>query len=643
MQARKSLALIAALLGSAALTPVMALAAGLPTCSQLAGDPAYGLAGNVLLSQTTSDNEGLVSPSAIIVPATATNAAYCKVHLEYSSRPYDPNGGYVQQHVGINIGLPLSSADGGHPTSPKGYSWTAVNGAWNGKVENLGGGGLVGSLGSTTAATNAGYVGSVTDGGHNSIQANNGAFGVTAQNKLDVGQIVDFASESLHQQYIWALALAKSYYGQAATRNYWNGCSTGGRQGFELAQRWGEDFDGFLNGAPVVYYNSFQMAKAWPGLIDRDVVVAGGSPAITVSQYNNVAQHAVASCDVQGTDVVADGVVDDPRQCNYDPRKDPTILTTADGGTCTGTLCLNLVQAEAMVTIWNGPKNHFGKNLYYGWMKNIQNPSQFSGPVVPTGSISIGMVYDWDHENMSANVQNVYSSRELAAANSLGLPNPTALEDEYQLNQSAAGPGQYFGTDYQGIIDHVHNGPKHGKVIHWSGGNDALVFMPMEIHWYRATATAFGHGHADYGGLSSWYRYYHAPGVGHCGGDVGADPTKAIAPDGQLQAFTDLVNWVENGVVPQSAGDSTHEGILATGPGTFGTRPICPYPTTAIYNGSGSTTVASNYHCGGNLDTNQTLCQLPFTQWGRATNNNLDWTDLNIVPGQCGGNGADKG
>jgi hypothetical protein len=481
----------------------------------------------------------------------------------------------------------------------------------------------------------------VTDGGHNSAQANNGAFGVTAQNKLDVGQIVDFASESLHQQYLGALAVAKNYYGQAATRNYWNGCSTGGRQGFELAQRWGEDFDGFLNGAPVVYYNAFQMAKGWPGLVDRDFVVGSGSPALTTAQYRNVVQHAITACDVQGTDVVADGVVDDPRQCTYDPTKDPAVLTSDAGGTCTGSLCVNLVQAKAMLTIWQGPRNHFGENLYYGWMKNIQSPTQFTGPVVPTGSITLGMDYDWDHTNMSGNPQNIYASRELAVANPLGMPDPIALEDEYQLNQSPTGPGQYFGTNYQGIIDHVFNGAKHGKIIHWSGGNDALVFMPMEIHWYRATATAFGSGNkADYAGLSSWYRYYHAPGVGHCGGDVGADPTKTIAADGQLQAFTDLVNWVEKGIEPQSAGDSTHEGILATGPGTFGTRPICPYPTTAIYNGTGPTTVASNYHCGGNLDTEVTLCQLPFTPFGRATSNNLDWQDVGVVPGQCGGNGA---
>jgi Tannase and feruloyl esterase len=647
MQVRSLSVVNFALLATVLLPPATGFAVGLPTCAQLASNAAYGLAGNVFITATTSDNQGLASPTAVIVPATATNAAYCKVHLQFSSQSGAAHG-YAEgesQTIGINIGLPLNSTDGGSPTNPKGYSWTAVNGAWNGKVENLGGGGLVGSISATvtTPATNAGYVGSFADGGHNSTQANNGAFAVIqATNQLDVGKIKDFASESYHQQYLWALALAKNYYGQAAARNYWNGCSTGGRQGLELAQRWGEDFDGFLVGAPVIYYNTFQLAKAWNALVDRDEVVGAGRSTITMGQYNNAVSHAVAACDVLGTDVVADGVVDDPRQCTYSAAADPTILA-APAGTCSGANCMDLVQAKAIEKMWDGaslhggPHNHFQKKLYYGWMMSVSSPSAGVGPKIPTGSTLPGMTYDWDHRDLTADVENMYSTRELAAANPLGKPNPIAIEDEVQLNQSPSGPGQYFGTDYQGIVDHVFKGRKRGKIIQWSGGNDALVWMQGEIHWYRAMATTFGDGDADYKGVSSWYRYYHAPGVGHCGGGVGADPSATIAPDGQARMFTDLVNWVENGIEPGSAGDSTHKGILATGPGTFGTRPICPYPTTAIYNGTGSTAVASSYHCGGNLDTRTTLCHLPITKFGRATSNELDYKELGLAPGYCEG------
>jgi len=653
MQMRPLTALKAALLGAAALTSATVLAAP-PTCAELATNPAFDLAGNPFITATASDNQGLASPTAVIVAATATNAAYCNVHLQFSSRS-GPAFGYAageSQTIGISVGLPLNSTDGGTPHNPKGYSWTALNGAWNGKVENLGGGGFAGSLGATTDATNAGYVGSTTDGGHNSAQnGNDGDFGVIqATHQLDIGKIIDFQSESLHQQYQWALALANSYYGGPAERNYWFGCSTGGRQGLELAQKWGEDFDGFVVGAAVVYWDDFDLSgKGWAPLVNRDDVVGAGHSAITTAQYTNAVSHAIAACDVEGTDVVKDGVVDDPRQCTYTASGDPTILLPP-GGSCSGPTCLDAVQAKAVDSMWEnavlngGPHNHLGKKTWYGLMQTIAGPSGGVGPAIGTGGTNPERQYRWDHRDLTADVENLYSTRALAAANPLGKPAPMALEDEQELNQSAAGPGQYWqNNDYQAIIDHVFKGRKHGKIVHWSGANDQNVFMPAQIRFYRATATAFGHGEADYRGLSSWYRYYHAPGVGHCGGNVGASPTLAIAPDGQAQMFTDMVNWVERGIEPQSAGDSTHKGILATGPGTFGTRPICPYPQTAIYSGTGSTTAASSYHCGGNLDTRNALCQLPITPFDRVTSGELNYKEVDVDPETCKPHHGDDG
>lgn len=161
MKGRTLLSLTGALLGSAALTPVTAFAApSLPTCSQL----ATLLAANSYIVQTASDNQGKASPTSSIVAATATNAAYCAIHFQFSAQS-GPAYGYAagkSQTIDIGIGLPLSSADGGVPSNPKGATWTAVNGAWNGKIENIGGGGDVGTVGSTTAATNGGYVGSST-------------------------------------------------------------------------------------------------------------------------------------------------------------------------------------------------------------------------------------------------------------------------------------------------------------------------------------------------------------------------------------------------------------------------------------------------------------------------------------------------
>lgn len=315
MQSRRLVALIATLMGSAALTPIAASAEPqategnapakhLPTCSQL----ATVLAGNAFISQTASDNEGLPSPTATIVPATATNAAYCKVHFQYSSKS-GPAFGYApgeSQTIGIQIGLPLNSTDGGVPSNPNGATWTAMNGAWNGKVQNLGGGGNVGTIGDTTGPTNGGYVGSSTDAGHNAGPNGNGdgaAIGnfavIQASHQVDIGKYIDYAWEADHQEYVWALHLAEQYYGRPAERNYWNGCSQGGYEGLEMAELFGEDFDGIYAGAPGIEQQEFWNSQAWPALVNRDDVVLAGDTEMSADQFNNVVAHAVAACDVQ--------------------------------------------------------------------------------------------------------------------------------------------------------------------------------------------------------------------------------------------------------------------------------------------------------------------------------------------------------
>ena len=622
MQSRSLLVLTSALVGS--LAPIPAAFAAPPTCTALAVDPTLGLARNARISQTTSDNQGLLSPSAAIVIATGTNKAYCNVHIQYSAKSGVADG-YApgeSQTIGITISLPLNSVDGGTG---------GVQGAWNGKIENFGGGGFAGSLGSNTAATNAGFVGSQTDGGHNSSQnGSSGSFGVIqASNQLDVGKIKDFDSESQHQQYVWALAVAKSYYGQEAARNYWNGCSTGGRQGLALAEKYGDDFDGILVGAPVVYLQALDLSHLWPALINRDDVVAAGHSPITAGMWNAAISSAIAACDVQGTDVVADGVVDDPRVCKWSAANNICGAVGAPGAPN----CLDSVQATALDKIFDGPRNHHGKRMWFPWNKDrLTGGNLFLGPTI-SGAFQATA---WDHKDLNFSMENIYSTRALASANPLGKSSPIALEDEWIISDGPKGPGNLIKDDnYDAIIDNVHRSHKRGKIILWQGGSDTNVPSQSSIFFYRAMATAFGKGNEpDFEGLSFWFRYYRAPGVGHCGGGVGASPLTNLA-NGNSQIFDDLVKWVENGTVPQSAGDRTRKGILGTGPGSFGTRPVCPYPSTAVYNGSGSTSVASSYHCGGNLDAAPAVCHELITAYGREDQDQLDYKTIGLSHEEC--------
>ena len=159
---RRRLVLCGLVLGGVAFASSAAWAQSPPTCAQLDTNPAHGLAGN----------STVISHSATLVPAEGANAAYCRVDFTVSERGGQKSGyaaGEVQRVV-LRVGLPLNTSDGGTGGGPDGQ------GAWNGRVRNLGGGGLVGNVGAVTTATNGRYVGSSTDSGHPASE--NPGFGV---------------------------------------------------------------------------------------------------------------------------------------------------------------------------------------------------------------------------------------------------------------------------------------------------------------------------------------------------------------------------------------------------------------------------------------------------------------------------------
>src|SRR5262249_26896546 len=146
--------------------------------------------------------------------------------------------------------------------------------------------------------------------GHTS--AENPGFGVIqASHKLNYGKIEDFFHESLRLQYQWALRLAATYYGTKARRNYWDGCSTGGRQGLVLAWRHGDDFDGFLIGAPHTSHTKTSTASTQRQWINKEI--AGGT--VTPAKQTAAVNAAIAACDAQ--DGVVDGILSEPRKCKF--------------------------------------------------------------------------------------------------------------------------------------------------------------------------------------------------------------------------------------------------------------------------------------------------------------------------------------
>jgi hypothetical protein len=509
------------------------------TSLALASTSASALPSCTGLAAIAATSPGVLSITSVVTPAAGANAAYCQVNLKYL------------REINIRVGLPLSASDGGTG---------GVQGAWNGKIQNLGGGGFAGSVGAVTGATNTRYVGSSTDTGHNNaVCAANGhancapggaSFVLDASNNLIASQVTDFIKDSIIEQVRWSKRLAKLYYGMEQTRNYWNGCSTGGRQGMEMAQKYGDQFDGILAGSPAMNWNRFQTGELWPGVVINDMIGAAG---ITNAKVNAAVAAATAACD--GIDGVVDGLVNEPRRCNYSAQALKCTGSPSDPATC-----LTQTEANVIDKVWDGPRNARGNRLWGGPFRVTpwNTVTGGSGGVLnQPGSLPFSYKAAWVEQNPA------YDYHNITIANY-----PTHFQkDDVKFKGIAE-------TDNP-VLDLLKNGG--GKLLTFHGGADPLIFSyGSHEYWTRVFNYYGGPTNTD-----SFFRAFFPPGVGHCGGN--AVPQ---LPD----MFSVLVNWVENGVAPDSL-VLTQTGAQAR------TRLLCKYPNESVYNGSGSVDDQANYHC----------------------------------------------
>jgi hypothetical protein len=539
-------------------------AAAATNCAVLASDPAGAIAANPAIKSATS----------VVVPAAGSNVAYCKVSLLYGTNP--------GQNINIVIGLPLSAADGGSG---------GVQGAWNGRTEGLGGGGCSGNL-NPTAAVNAGYVGSGNDLGHSGGDCEPG---VNPDGSYNVQFIEDFIRNGIKQQVLWAKKVAEHYYGMAPAYNYWNGCSTGGRQGYLLAQELGGELDGILANAPAMYWTRFQTAQMWGQIAMKEL--AGGP--ISAAKLAQAGASAVAACDA--ADGVIDGVIDDPRSCHFSARANICGAATAPASNC-----LTPQEADAIDKVWDGPRNEEQHRIWFG----LDRGSGFGILDGPT-PFALGVIqFHWDEHDRGFDWQKVSLAQY-----------PQVAQDGSRNIADV--------TDTFGSLDTFKE--HGGKLLTYVGANDQFIYPRGVINYYRQMASRYSEsGEPDFRALQRFYRLFRAPGVGHCGiastGPVPVDP------------FGALVNWVEHGAAPDS--------LLASGgsaaPPSGRTRPICPYPQTAIYNGTGSTDIAANFHCGGNLETSAVVCADVLTRYKHEVDGGLDYRGTGVNGLECTDRGSDR-
>ena len=404
---------------------------------------------------------------------------------------------------------------------------------WNGKYQAVGGGGWAGNISYTAmaAALVEGYATSSTDTGHKGGDA-----------KFAPGhpeKILDYAYRAVHEMTVHAKALIKERYGRAPRLSYWNGCSTGGRQGLQEAQRYPEDFDAIVAGAPA---NSMLRLGAWDM---QAALTVQKDQAHLIPAGKLVTLHAavVAACDE--LDGIKDGLLSNPKACRFDPQ---TLLCKGPDSAS----CLTSPQIESVRAMYSPARKKDGTLVYPGMPRGGENAwTRMSNPnpfPISQSTYQYALHEDpaWDWRTFNLN-------REVADA------------DE------KLGPIDAVNPDLSAFRD------RGGKLLMYHGWADQLISAENSIN-YRANVEAKLGGNQD-----NWFRFYMVPGMQHCRGGEGPN---------QFNVMGALERWKELSE-PLAQILATH----VTNSVVDRTRLLCPYPQMAVYSGLGSINDAANFSC----------------------------------------------
>lgn len=450
-----------------------------------------------------------------------------------------------------------------HPSSDSDITievWMPLE-KWNGKLQGLANGGFAGAINylELGASLQHGYVATGTDTGHT---------GSPIDATWALGhpeKIVDFGYRGIHEMTRVAKLVIPQFYGSAPKRSYFAGCSDGGREALMEAQRYPEDYDGILAGAPANYWTGLLSL----GVVDTQAVTATPASFIPPAKIATIGKAVIATCDK--LDGVADGVLNDPRQCHFDPA---TIecKSGADSNEC-----LTAPQVAALKAIYAGIRDKSGRSVFPGYLPGAEEGQGgwalwITGPA-PAKSLMAyfglgyyaNMVYDqkdWDYKSFSVDSGLKSANEKTAEVLNATKPDLSAFRS------------------------------RGGKLILYHGWNDPAIPALNTVNYYEDVIAKMGRSSAD-----SFTRLYMVPGMQHCGGGPGpenfGEALDATATDPQHNIRVTLENWVEKGTAPSSFVVS--KAASASSPEI--TRPLCPYPQAAKYKGVGDPNKAENFTC----------------------------------------------
>jgi feruloyl esterase len=432
---------------------------------------------------------------------------------------------------------------------------------WNGRFYMIGNGGLAGEwledptrVAQRNAALQMGFAFAQTNTGHDSRKETGGTFVMSNPQKA-----IDYAYRAVHLTTVTAKAITKRYYAKPVARAYWVSCSNGGRQGLIEAQRYPQDFDGLIVNAPWVSQTGFTIGALW-----SQRAIAGSG--LTAEKLALVSGKVMEKCDA--IDGVKDGLIDDPRKCNFDPRHD---VAACPAGTDSAS-CLTAAQADAIAKVYSGPQGN-GKTIFPGYMPGSEAPvltarggppesawMNFIVPLTPGGRAA-----DFNLADNTIRYLAFTPPRPDYDSATFDFDRDTHVLDAWGRKVDATS------------TDLAKFRARGGKLLMTYGWADQVLQPMMGVNYYGEVTARLGPKTTDF------FRLFMVPGMTHCSGGNGTD---------QFDSVSALIDWVEKGKAP----DVLHASHVVGGK-VVRTRPLCPYPKTAHYSGQGSIDEAANFSC----------------------------------------------
>lgn len=423
-------------------------------------------------------------------------------------------------------------------------------------------------------------------------------------------KVVDFGIRHLRETPLIAKKIINHYYGSDPLYSYYSGGSCGGKEGQISAQKLYDLYDGFYINCPLGGHVAVTFRGMWDNIqakasglsdfTDPGCTFWMGCPTVHSTYKAQAHRDAVYNkCDA--VDGVIDGLIDDPRKCNFDALADLPACSPEEeaqegvGGVYSST-CFTLAQRQALKEIYVGPHDGRGKAWYVGqplgaeymapdWFGGLSSgfafalndgmaPGMFANIALdpPEGPGFDMMAFDWDKDPKRVEKTKCKQCYDDGSCKTFNVQD---VLDAITINPSPA--------PNMGGFDKLYK--KGGKIIQAHGWADALVSaFGGSSQFYETILKKMGPEKTK-----SFYKLYMVPGAGHCGGGIGYYHT-------WTQAFDALVNWVENGVQPNVIVGARAENVDPLWPAAR-TRPICPYPEVARYSGAGSIEDAANFMC----------------------------------------------